>query len=154
MEEVNIDKYRPKVREVDFVTRYLPGLLDTANPEGRRLWIQEIAKNIYLPVDVIDNNDHNKVLFTVPPYTRQVESKDTDFFSNAVSEFHITTKRFNESIASRTLAHRMQHVFVADPTPEEDRKTWRAILERYGLLSQTAVSVEVKHDPDLEEPDW
>lgn len=152
MENDELTRYLPIVREIDFVNRYLPGLINTTDPEGRRRWLDEIAKNIYLPVHVVDNDKHDKILFTVPPYVRPTESKDIDYFQAAIREFHITATRFNDNIASKTLHHRMAGVFKAEDSTSDDKATWRMILERYGYIKPSQPTVT--YDPDIEEPDW
>lgn len=145
MKPIEGDVYElPKINETNFLKNYLAGLLDNETPEGRTKWINEVSLQPGIRVEVVDDFDHSKVLFWVPPaiYTPKtiMGSNMGQMIENAVIT---SVVRRNPNALKQTI-NQFQHLMEQPEPPEEDVAQWKYILNRYGLLGKEVV--EEKED--------
>lgn len=148
----------PKINETNFRKNYLPLLLNNDSPEGRTRWINEVSIIASVRVNVVDDNDHDKILYWVPPvvYTPDtIEGTNMgQLIENAVVKAVV---RHNTQILNDQVAEFGGIMEPAEP-PQEDIDQWEMILTRYGLLEGS--SSEGKKDDsndttiEYEEDSW
>ncbi|AXH70816.1 hypothetical protein [Vibrio phage BONAISHI] len=123
----------PKVRESDFYDIYLPLLLDSSSPEGRMRWIDEIAKKAVMRVNVVDDNDHDNILFWVPPVINTFDTVKHRGFQDVALVYNNEANRLSSDIAAIKLSRELDNRIIAQDTPQEHLDQWKMILNRKGI---------------------
>lgn len=162
MKPIEGDIYElPKINETNFLRNYLPGLLNNDSPEGRTKWINEVSLQPGIRVEVVDDNDHSKILYWVPPAiytpTTIMGSNMGQLIENAVVT---SVVRHNQRILTDTIKE-FEFLMKQPEPPQEDVDQWKLILDRYGLLGKKDEVKGSKNGSDgnvrptlHEEEDW
>ncbi|CAH0448038.1 hypothetical protein SM033_00214 [Vibrio phage vB_VpaM_sm033] len=149
----------PKINETNFRKNYLPLLLNNDSPEGRSRWINEVAIVPSVRVNVVDDHDHDKILFWVPPvvYTPStLEGTNMgQLIENAVVK---AVTRHNTKILNDQI-NEFESVMDPATPPQEDIDQWEFILKHFGLLEGSTDQKVNKDDSndttvDYEEDEW
>lgn len=148
----------PRLNENMFLKQYLAKLLDNENPDAKKDWVKDITGNPLLRAEVVDDNDHEKVLFWVPPMMYSCTTTVGSNIDTIADQSLDVAKRLGARAVNNHLAKNLKGVFIAAEPPEEDIAQWKMILERYGLLAKTAgSSVGKGKEPvyeDEDEEEW
>lgn len=159
--KVIMSEPKPKINEKLFVSVYLP-LLFNEDPLAFNLkWINDVAMNPYLEVEVVDDN--NKVLYLVPPLRSPLKTslkRDIPNLANYAIMEHRVHKLRAEMVLAENLPKLIQ--FETGITDENERR-WQEIIIRNGYgdrlintKTQPNSSVQPVEDIQLsdDEDDW
>ncbi|UKZ10918.1 hypothetical protein CZP2022_195 [Vibrio phage C-ZP2022] len=127
----------PQINEHNFVKNYLPLLLDNENPNGRMRWVEEVAIQPTLAVEVVDDEDHSKVLYRVPPLVYTPETQVGTNMGNIINKGLEDTRHKRNPAFLNGAVSALREVIDASEPPQEDLDAWKFILTRYGYLPKT-----------------
>lgn len=117
--------------EKTFVTRYLPLLFDKDPSLFNMLWLNHVAENPHVRVNIVDTK--NNVLFSVPPLRASHSAKVVEniafTLSNATNELEVKGAKGARDF-SNLLPLLIRFEKLVDPEHQEE---WRQILIRYNL---------------------
>jgi hypothetical protein len=150
--EQNFDKYidillqrpNPWIREELFVQRYLPMLFDPNPAIFNYAWLNQVATNMFLEVDV--KNEKGETLFTVPPLRRSYPTTldpALTHFAHRIERERVIHKKRAIMFMDQGLPALLHFERYTNP---EDAKRWRDILKRYGYERQLTQNDTVKDD--------
>ena len=137
----------PTIPEYVFIQRYLPVLMSCKDDSWRfnRLWIDEVSKSPYLPVDLLDNS--GSIIGQVPPLVTPYDTigeTGTRLFNNLDSD----------DIRAQLLFNRTLELYDIQATRNHDNVLkWRALAVKYGYSLNDVNSVNESEDRDLYE-EW
>jgi len=122
------------ILEEVFVNRYLP-LIFNKDPQIFNLtWLNEVAKNPHVRVHVI--NRAKEVLYTVPPLRVSPLSNANSNLSKQLS-FIRAIGNTSAVRAQLMLDNNLSNIVKIDSNyPEEYKKEWQAIFDRYNLTDK------------------
>lgn len=150
---------KPQIPRAVFEKRYIPYLFDPDPKTFNLKWLEEVAKNIYLEVDVM--NPDGTLAFTVPPLRplyNTSKNSDINFLANKAALETGIHRAKGDAFLMKVLPGRIHKQDGRDP---EHEARWRAILIECGYadrLLSTTDEVEaltehqtgsgLVHDPD------
>ena len=119
----------PSIKEKDFVTLYLDGLLQQDKTIIEK-WYQ-IAGNPFHSVNVVDNSNKDKILFIVPPLQRKDQiSMGNLHINDVLTIIDLKRKRHAPSaeLASKQL---FGNAILDEVVDKDDIIAWRNIIRHY-----------------------
>lgn len=124
----------PKISEGHFVDKYLPMFLnaDADNVNLREEWINNVAKGPFNYVEVVATDDHDKVLFHIPPLAYPPETTYGNLNTVIQDAREKTLARSNDKFINDAISSFKDNIVAQDP-PKEDLEAWKQILIRYNL---------------------
>jgi hypothetical protein len=136
---IDEDTYElPQINETNFVKNYLPLLMDKSNPRGRTLWLDNVAKQPFIRVNVVDDHDKSKILYWVPQVAYSVKTKiGSNIGAFTLNSVEASRRMGAPHLLDRAIGSALKQAIELEEPPQEDIDQWKMILERYGFLKSS-----------------
>lgn len=146
----------------DFKANYLDSLARDQSPEefeiNKQRWIREVAKSPRLPVRVVDDNDHSKVLQLVPPMVGTIKTGSTGTPVSMDARIKAMTNAYHRLTTSgeQYEAVLFKNIDIDDESEYIYKLAWYKILRDFGYLGKkhtqhqsiVETPITIEEDPD------
>ncbi len=157
--KIILDRQKPMLRFSVFKERYLPLLFSEDPSLFNNRWIEDVSISPYLEVDLID--EHGKLVYTVPPLRRQVNSHANTVL-NEMTKMAVIEASIHSEMGNIFLENNLPKLVKFDDSRSpEIQERWKTFLTELGygefLADGKQISREINSGGGLEivdNEDW